>query len=393
MKKIIVFICLPLISASVIAQQTKVSGYIQTQYQWGEKDAGLKVGLPNENPEKSFGRIGIRRGRVKLTHEEGIAKGVFQVDFTEKGIGIKDAFLNLKAPGFPVLNLRAGIFNRPFGHEIDYSSSLRESPERSTVFQTLFPDERDLGAMLVLHLPQASPGYALKLEAGLFAGNGIKQETDSKRDFIGHLSAEKTIGSDGQIGLGISYYRGKVYQGTEKVFAMNGKTFVLNEDSHNAGQFARREYFGFDVQWTWTSIFGLFQLRAEYLSGQQPGISGSSKSPNESTLPKADTYIRNFSGGYVILIQDLGRLPLSAVLKYDRYDPNRNVSGHEVGKNGTGNADLLQNTWGGGILWRIERNFRLQAFYEINRKEKSVHIAGLENRKENVFTLRLQYKF
>ena len=46
----------------------------------------------------------------------------------------------------------AGVFNRPFGHEIGYSTSGLESPERATIIQYFFPDERDLGAMLTLRL-------------------------------------------------------------------------------------------------------------------------------------------------------------------------------------------------------------------------------------------------
>jgi phosphate-selective porin len=104
-----------------------------------------------------------------------------------------------------------------------------------------------------------------------------------------------------------------------------------------------------------------------------------------------DTYIRKFTGGYVIFVQDVGRLPFSAILKYDWYDPNSKVSGDEIGING--NADLSQNTWGFGALWRINNSFRLQAFYEINQREASTNLSGLNDRKENVFTLRLQYKF
>jgi len=40
----------------------KVSSYIQGQFQYGQKDASLKVGDTNENPDKGFNRIGIRRG-------------------------------------------------------------------------------------------------------------------------------------------------------------------------------------------------------------------------------------------------------------------------------------------------------------------------------------------
>ena len=394
-KKITVFLFALFIANLAFAQSVKFSGYIQSQYQYGEKDAALKVGTSNENPEESFNRIGIRRGRFKLTATDGkLASGVFQVDVTEKGVGFKDAYLNLKDPWFNTIQLRAGIFDRPFGNEISYSSSRRESPERSTLFQTLFPEERDLGAMLILQPAKTSVWNILKLEAGLFAGNGIKQETDSRKDFIGHLSLAKTVGNAFSYGLGASYYNGGVYQGTEKVYTLNDRKFVLDESETNKGGFAKREYVGFDFQVAIASSLGITQLRAEYLFGQQPGLSGSSKSPNASALPAADTYIRNFSGAYAIFVQDLGALPLSAVVKYDFYDPNTEVSGDEIGKEGTSKTDLSFNTLGLGVLWKISNAFRLQAFYEINKNETSANVSGRnEDLKDNVFTLRLQYKF
>jgi len=373
----------------------KVSGYIQGQYQWGQEDASLKVGTSNEHPDKSFNRIGIRRGRIKFTYEEGIASGVFQLDITEKGVGFKDAYLNIKDPWFNSIQLRAGIFDRPFGNEISYSSSRRESPERSTVFQNLFPDERDLGAMIILQAPKTSPWSILKLEAGLFAGNGIKQETDSRKDFIGHLSANKIFGNHISLGLGASYYNGGVYQGTENVYSMQNTSFVLNNNESNIGKYASREYVGFDAQFSvYGETTGMTQLRAEYLFGKQPGTEKSTKSPNDSKLPEVDTYKRNFSGGYVIFIQDIGQLPFSAVFKFDWYDPNTKVSGDEVGQNGTNKYDLSQNTIGVGALWRINNSLRLQAYYEFNNNEKTNHIAGYDsNIKNDVFTLRMQYKF
>ncbi len=377
-------------------KRLKVSGYVQTQWQWGEEAASLKVGSPNTNPDESFNRFGIRRGRIKFTYEYDIASGVFQLDMTEKGVKIKDAYLNIKDPWAGSMALRGGIFDRPFGNEISYSSSLRESPERSTVFQTLFPDERDLGAMLVLQAPKTSPWSILKLEAGLFAGNGIQLDTDNEKDFIGHFSAAKTIGSSISFGAGASYYNGSVYQPTENVYTVNDKAFAVDSDADNKGGFAKREYTGFDAQFSVESVLGLTQLRGEYLFGQQPGTGTSTKSPNYGTPPTTgDTYIRDFSGWYVIFVQGLGRSPFSAVVKYDVYDPNTKVSKDEVdAANGFGKADLAQNTFGFGGLWRMSNALRLQAFYEIVSNEKSANIAGMDkDLNDNIFTLRMQYKF
>ena len=375
-------------------QKLKVSGYIQTQFQHGLENASLNVGTKNNDPEKNFNRIGIRRGRIKFAYDEGIASGVFQFDITDKGVDVKDAYLNIKDTWTGENSLRAGVFDRPFGYEISYSSSNRESPERTLLFQTLFPNERDLGAMIILEPSNVPNWNYVKLQAGLFAGNGIKQETDNRKDFIGHLLASKTISSALTIGMGVSYYLGNVYQGTENVYKMHNHSFVLNKESTNQGRYARREYFGFDMQLEAANLVGRTQVRGEYLFGTQPGTHLSSKSPNTSTPVASDTYIRNFNGGYVMLIQDLGNLPLSAVIKYDWYDPNAKIAANDIGLNQTGKADIAYSTLGLGFVWQVVNSVRVQAYYDIVNNEKSENLSGYEKDiKDNVFTLRLQYKF
>ncbi len=378
-------------------KRLKISGYIQGQYQYGQEEAVLKVGEKiNENANKGVNRIGIRRGRIKFAYEYGIASGVLQLDVTEQGVKFKDVYLNVKDPWVQSFQLRAGIFDRPFGYEIGYSSSRRESPERSTVFQTLFPDERDLGGMLVLQAPKTSQWNILKLEGGWFAGNGIKPETDNKRDFIGRLSVNKTFGNSSALGAGVSYYNGKVFQGNKDVYTMSGNTFVLSDDEANIGKYAKREYVGFDAQFGIASILGMTKITAEYIFGQQPGIELGSKSPNYSVRPLVPTYIRPFSGGYAMLVQDLGKWPLSVVAKYDWYDPNTKVKGDRIGAadSYTGFADCAVSTVGFGVLWRITGSLRLTAYYELNYNEKSANLDTYSrNLKDNVFTLRLQFKF
>ncbi len=301
-------------------ENLKLSGYIQVQNQWGGEAASLKVGAPNKNPDKAFNRFGIRRGRLKLSYTGGIASAVFQLDATEKGVGVKDAYFNLKEPWLETFSLRAGIFDRPFGYEISYSSSVRESPERSTIFQTLFPGERDLGAMLTIQAPETSPWSIVKLEAGLFAGNGIKQETDNRRDFIGSVSVTKKW-ENISLGGGVSYYNGG----------------------------SRREYLGAELQFSAKTIAGITKLTGEYIIGRQPGLSS-----------------RTFGGGYAMLVQQIAKIPVGIVLKYDWYD-----------------SDIMQSTLGAGVLWDIIPSVRLTTYYEMNRNDKQ----------DDVLTVRLQYKF
>lgn len=375
-------------------QKLKISGYLQADYQYGERDAIMSIGAPNENPEQSFNRIGIRRGRIKFLFEEGITSGVFQLDITEKGIRFKDAYLNIKDPWKGGNALRAGIFDRPFGYEISYSSRHRESPERSRVFQTLFPNERDLGGMIILQASKNSAWNFLKLQGGLFAGNGIALETDNKRDFIGHLSLNKRFSPTISLGGGVSHYNGKVYQGTENVFTMSKGGFVKNSDPANQGKFAHRIYYGVDGQIEITSILGSTKLNAEYLFGTQPGGKTSTGSPNASTLPTTDTYIRDFKGGYAMLVQDLGKLPFSVVLKYDFYNPNTDISSHEIGLNDTGKGDVTYTTYGAGLIWKVRTSIRIQTYYEMIHNEISQNLKGFEtDRPDNLLTVRVQCTF
>jgi len=94
-----------------------------------------------------------------------------------------------------------------------------------------------------------------------------------------------------------------------------------------------------------------------------------------------------------MLVQDLGISFLAGVLKYDWYNPNTKVAGNNIGLNFTNEGDIAYQTLGFGLLWRINKNLRLQAFYESVRNEISSNMAGYESdRNDDVFTLRLQYK-
>lgn len=377
----------------------KISAYIQGQFQYGEKDASLKVGDKNENMEKSFNRFGIRRGRLKIEYNDGLATGAIQLEANDKGVSFRDLYIGMKDPWTKRSSLTAGVFNRPFGHEIGYSTSGLESPERATIIQYFFPDERDLGAMLTLRTKESSPLNFFKLEAGLFAGNSINKETDNRKDFIGHLSATKPIGNWGQWGAGVSYYNGGVYNPTTTAYEIQGKGFVpIAKD--RTGTYMKREYFGLDAQFSFKSAWGKTSLRGEGLVGTQPGIASSSRSPNSSTrptdLPENSLFKRPFLGYFFTAIQDIGQTPFSAVLKYDSYDPNTKLSGNEIGTEGsfTSKADLKQSTLGVGALYHFNKHVRVQAYYEFNFNETSQFVNGYyKDRKDDVFTLRLQYKF
>lgn len=372
----------------------KISGYFQGQIQYGQPNASLKVGSSNINKNEDFNRFGIRRGRLKFSYEKGIATGVFQIDMTDKGLGLKDAYLQIKDKKFSQSSLKVGVFNRPFGYEIERSSSSREAPERARVVTTLFPEERDLGFMISLKPNKNSPLNFLKLDAGVFAGNGIKSDIKNRKDFIGHLSLTKSFNKIIKLSGGFSYYNGGVYQGTQNIFTSHNNLFLVDSSSSNIGKNAGREYFGIDAQFEVMSMLGLTTLSGEFITGTQPGDKGGSKSPNSATAGNYDLYIRHFNGGYVSLVQDLKNIPFSAVVKYDWYDPNSEISKDDIGLNQTGKAEISYQTIGFGLLWKINNNLKATAYYDMVKNETSRNLSGYDtDKKDNMFTLRLQYKF
>lgn len=356
----------------------------------------------------------VRRGRIKFAYDNELTSYVLQVDVTEKGLGLKDAYLAIKDPWKQFVTLTAGVFNRPFGYEITYSSSARETPERARIFQTLFPQERDMGAMITLNPMKGTKYDWIKLDAGLFAGNGINPGFGSKKDFIGHLYFAKANRNETvKFGGGVSYYNGNVFQGTKYVYNPGEVADVtlpnlVDSTASNKFGFAKRKYLGFDGQVSIQSPIGFTTVRAEYITGTQPVSKGSNVSLSTGTAPAYDTYIRKFSGGYVYFIQNIGQTKNQLVIKYDWYDPNTKVKGSDIiaktaaGKNtALGTADIKFTTVGLGWNYRFNAQVKFMAYYEIVKNEttklSSAGTNGTTNTakdlKDNVFTLRVQYKF
>jgi hypothetical protein len=395
-----------------LLSRLKITGYVQAQWQKADT-AGISSFAGGSFPKYSDNRFAVRRGRVKFMYENELSTFVVQLDATEKGVGVKDAYATIREPWAEFVTLTAGIFDRPFGYEISYSSSARETPERSRMFQTLFPGERDLGAKLTLQPKKGTRFDWIKLDAGLFAGNGINSEFDTRKDFIGRLGMSKSNRAETfKYGFGVSYYNGGVFQGTKYVYTpgtmSDGSTigFLVDSTADNKFGFARREYTGADLQFSLFSKIGLSSIRAEYITGKQPGVKSSNSSIASGTAPDYDTYLREFSGGYIYYIQNIGQSKHQFVAKYDWFDPNTKVSGDEIktknadgAATGLSAADIKYSTIGLGWTYRFNSQVKFIAYYDIVKNEKT-GISGTNSTnnytkdlKDNVFTFRVQYKF
>jgi len=243
----------------------------------------------------------------------------------------------------------------------------------------------------------------LKLEAGLTAGNAIGKDYKGKKDFVAHLTYNNSTATM-KYGIGASMYSGTTLQTDTNVYVMKNNAFSRTIGTKPNG-FADRQYFGVDGQFSIVSDLGLTQIRAEFITGTQPGSASSSASPNSldptsSSFVASPTYIRKFQGGYINFVQDIANTKHSIVVKYDWYDPNTDVTGDKISylTNGTtklSKTDMAYSTLGLGYMYRMNNNVRIMAYYDMVSNEKVI-LKGFISKKDladNLVTLRLQYKF
>lgn len=378
-----------------------ISGYIQSQFQVSQLDSMgkstyyMRSNSPISKSENNYiNRFSIRRGRLKATYQSKENIGVLEFEMRDKGISLRNAYLHVFDPSKGVFGIKSGIFDRPFGYELKYSSSRLESPERSMVIQKLMPNESDLGASLTFKAPKISKLNGLYVEAGLFAGNSISPDTDSKKDFIGQINFSKTI-SKSKLGLGISHYNGAIFQPTSNVYTISNNAFVLNNNPNNEFNFAKRQYWGIDFQYAIKTKFGNTSLRSEYIYGTQPGSDISTNSPTSTAVVKGDTYIRNFNGGYVNFAHHIYNTKHSISIKYDWLDQNSDIDGNAIGviNSNTGLADVFYKTLAFGYMYHYNANTYFMAYYDLTSNEKTKLTGYFESKPLSVLTLRIQLKF
>ncbi len=398
-------------------KKIKVSGYLQAQYQLAESTSVPSYAGGNF-PSNVKSRFSVRRGRVKVNYDNDLTQFVLQIDVTQSGVGIKDAYASVKEPWLRIASLTGGIFDRPFGFEISYSSSIRESPERSRMYQILFPGERELGAKLEL-APESGPLSYFNFKGGLF--NGVlntANENDRWKDFIGRLGFqfpfdEQNLAIDG----GFSLYAGNVTNNSKYVYKFDGsstiKRFSVDSTIGNLGNQFERTYYGADIQAYYDiPAIGGASLRGEFITGIQPSTDKSIGFYNPeaagTTDPKSvidgkkitPLYRRNITGWYINYIQNIG-LKHQFVVKYDIFDPNTDITGDDIGKSGSNftAADIKYTTLGIGWIYHWDANVKFVVYYDWMKNEKVNSLATgtlapfKDDLKDNILTLRMQYKF
>lgn len=397
-----------------ILREFRISSYIQPQFQRIDTNGAASFN-GGDFPTHAQNRFILRRARLKVQFDHVLPKKgfkiietAFQFDITEKGFTVRDLYGKVIDPWTGWIGIQGGIFNRPFGYEVSYSSGFRETPERGRMSQVLFNNERDLGLGLVIESPLTFKLFQLRFDAALVNGTGpFDKEMDNRKDFIGQLEASKTFGklTKFTVAGGISYYNGAIVQSTPHTYQMAktaGGNYIYQQITDTAGigrKYYKREYYGADIQLTADYKIGTTILRGEFIAGTNPGVANSSMPP--STLGH-DLYMRQFNGAYFYVIQTFKQalkkqtIYHDLVFKYDWYDPNTQVAGKQLSStNDTrgGKADVKYHTYSFNYIFRPYEWFKLMLSYEIVQNEITELKGYQADLRDNVFTLRTQFAF
>jgi Flp pilus assembly protein TadG len=392
----------------------KLTGYVQSQFTsavWAGGNAGVSTSGPTAIGNFQGGALSagvasrflVRRGRLKVMYDNDLTQYVMQIDVTQGGVGIKDMYVYVKEPWLKTFALTAGVFDRPFGFEISYSSSSREAPERTRMYQTLFPGERELGMKLEVTPSENMGALSLfNLKVGVFNGTGpTANEVDNVKDVIGRLGIslpfqEQNVALD----AGVSFYSGSIKNTTKYVY---NKGNIVDSTTSNNNAFFDRNYIGVDAQlYADVLPIGGSSLRAEVITGKQPGTKDDNRSLGSISYPfTSGMWVRNFLGYYAALIQNFG-LNHQLVVRYDAFYPNTDVDSKHIGepKYNVGLGDLSYTTIGFGWVYYYDANVKFVVYYDKITNDKvyakttsSTYKPFIDDVKDDVFTFRIQYKF
>jgi hypothetical protein len=379
----------------------KITGYLQTQFQKAQSP-GIYSWSGGDFNTNSDSRFIIRRGRLKIDRVDKFSSIVFQLDGTQDGIRLMDAFIQFHDSTFTSFKLTAGLFNRPFGYSIVYSSGYRDFPERARVFQTLMPRERDIGAMISFQPKKAA--RFLTADLAIVNGSGLSaRDYDSRKDIIGNLGFkfDSLVNKKLHLSFGGSIYKGTVRSNTNTYFKPTNNGFISITDANNENRNFKRDYYGANLQLAYDNNFGNTTFKTEYIQGKQPGVAASSSlsgfaaSQSFATQPSGNLYLRNFNGYFFWFTQQISHTKLTAIIGYDVYDPNTDIEEKEIGRSGnnTTAGDIKFSTLGYGLTYALNNRLKLTIYNEHVHNDATLLTDYQGDVKDNVFTTRLQYRW
>ncbi len=358
-------------------KKIKVSGYLQVNFEKSENPKGLATD-PYDDGDFVKSRFRLRRSRIKVQYDAGIGNMVVQADYSNSGFSLKDAYLDFTEPWLKMFSLRFGVFNRP-AYEVEYSSSQRESPERSRVIQALYPGERDLGVMLTA-VPQDLFTLQLAGFNNTIRGTYSQQNPNFGSEplyFMGRLTKSLSFGDVG-LDVGVHGRFGNVRANSGKVFESDVPTNgAPDSTSIMIGDGVSKGWFGVEAQLYYDFLGGM-KILAEYITGADV---------NELTATRSALRKRDFNGFYAMLVKNLGA-EFQLALKYDSYTPNASISDDRINLV----SELPVSTIGVGLHNYTFANVRLSLWYDMISTKTNDRLLP-NDPKDNLLTFRTQYRF
>jgi hypothetical protein len=386
----------------------KIGGYIQPQFQIASAK-GIKSFEGGDFGSQVSNRFMLKRSRVRIDYihfSEGKGPGiqiVFQFDANERSFTVRDVWGRIFENKYKLFSFSTGMFARPFGYEINYSSSDRESPERGRMSQILMKSERDLGAMISFDPRKNIRAFnKVKIDVGLFNGQGINAtgDYDNYKDLIARISLKPNrFSKNVTFAIGASTLQGGLLQNTRYKYytgTTNGiKTTLLDSSATNLNGKSPRQYYEADVQLKIKNRIGFSEFRAEFVAGQQSATNSSSETPVALMTGTDGFNTRKFNGAYFYYVQSLLSPKHQIVVKYDWYDPNTYVAGQEIGASGSTltSANIKYNTLGFGYINYLSENIKLVLYYACVWNEHTQLKGFTSDVNDNVMTCRIQFRF
>lgn len=389
------------------------SGYLQPQFQYAQTKGTAAEFQGGNFAELTDNRFRLRRGRLRadysLLNDDGSPSTyfVFQFDGSEQGVNVRDFWGRYYEHKFQMFHLTAGLAGRPFGNELQLSSSAREAPERGRMSQTLMKTERDLGVTLTFS-PRKKNAKLKKIQfdLGIYNGQGLSgpQEFDNSKDFVFRLSHKNYAFKKLPLNIsgGLSALIGGLNHQLPTKYEMQkvNNLWVMAENTSpkNINKIAPRKYYGADIQLSTQNENWKSEIRAEYITGLQSGTATSSSTPGTYPVDKNNLklpyYTRNFDGSYITFIQNLNSSKNQLILKYDWFDPNLKVKGEEINAiNGFSGADVRFDTYGFGYLHHFNSHLKAVIYYDVIKNERTQLINYQKDVADNILTIRTQFYF
>ena len=378
----------------------QVKGYVQAQYESHQdsEDQLLPGGAPlNQN------RFVLRRARIRVERLWKYGGALIELDANSvrgAAIGVHRAEVSLayRNPDHtPMVSLALGLFDNPFGREVQESARDRIFMERSFASRAFFPTEPDLGVRAAGQI--AWFRYSVAVVNGQPLGDRtgfILQDPNSHKDVLGRVGVAVDVKPKLRVSGGVSVLNGQGFRSGSDAT----KNTIAWRDIDENGQFSLGEFqgvpgiasvasknfdrwlVGADLAVELESKLGKTLVSGELSVGSNMDRNVFIADPVTTSVDKREL------GYYVAVVQQFPGGPIAG-LRFDSYNPNSDFLDSQAGK--LIPTSQTVRTISPVIGFQIPQRARLTFQYDFIHDALARDAAAVPtDKKNNIWTLRLQ---